>query len=214
MLSAGATWVWPLALALYLAFRLWYDGWRGPLSTQEIEQFMQAAGQTVGAGHTDMSVLRDFLVQDDGREFVMCNLVRLHPQAMPHPLTGVMTEPSALLREYFRQFVPVLLMNGGHPIIAARKVAGYIDAWNTPVDPGWSVAGMMRYRSRRDMMRLAIDPRFTNAHPFKMAAVEQTFSFPTQPVGEMGLRPRSAVGLLLMLLAALVHLGSLLLLPA
>lgn len=113
MLTAGATWVWPLALALYLAFRLWYDGWRRPLSTAEVEHFMQAAGQTVGAGHTDMSVLRDFLAQDDGREFVMCNLVRLHPQAMPHPLTGVMTEPSALLREYFRQFVPVLLMNGG-----------------------------------------------------------------------------------------------------
>jgi hypothetical protein len=40
--------------------------------------------------------------------------------------------------------------------------------------------------------------------------VQQTFSFPTQVVAEMVLRPRSAVGLVLALAAAVVHLGSLL----
>jgi hypothetical protein len=115
-----------------------------------------------------------------------------------------------LLQEYVKQFVGVLLSGGGHPVVAARKVAGYIDAWNAPPDPGWSIAGMMRYRSRRDMMKLATNEKFRKAHPFKHAAVQQTYSFPTQVVAEMVLRPRSAVGLGLAFAASLVHLGSIL----
>jgi hypothetical protein len=72
------------------------------------------------------------------------------------------------------------------------------------------MAGMMRYRSRRDMLELTLDPRFMKAYPFKAAAVEQTCSFPTRVQAGMVLRPRSAVALGLTLLAALVHLVSML----
>jgi len=206
----GAWWIWPVALVMYGMFRLWYDNWRGPLSQQEVEHFMQATRSASGASHTDEATLRKFLEEDDGKEFVMCNLVRLHPEPMPHPVTGVLTAPRDLMQEYVRHFVLQLLLRGGHPIVASRKVAGYIDAWNAPPDEGWTVAGMMRYRSRRDMMVLATEERFKRAHPFKIAAVEKTFSFPTQVITEMVLRPRGVVALVLMLVAALVHLGSLL----
>jgi len=209
--NAGAWWVWPVAVSLYVLFRAWYDNWRSPLSVQEVEDYLRLAQFAPGTEHTDPEVLRQFLSRDDGREFVMCNLVRLQPQAVPHPLTGVMTQPRLLLQDYFRPFVVTLFLHGGHPLIASRKVAGYIDTWNTPPDPGWTIAGMMRYRSRRDMMELTLDPRFTNAYPFKAAAVEQTYSFPTQILSTMALGPRSAVALVLALLAALVHLLSVLL---
>jgi hypothetical protein len=39
----------------------------------------------------------------------------------------------------------------------------------------------MRYRSRRDLAELVLDPRFAGAHDFKFAAMPNTFSFPTQP---------------------------------
>jgi hypothetical protein len=103
-----------------------------------------------------------------------------------------------------------LFLHGGHPVITSRKVAGYIDSWNVPPDPGWTMAGMMRYRSRRDMIELTLDPRFMNAYPFKAAAVQQTYSFPTQVLSTMVLRPRSSVALGLTLFAALVHLVSVL----
>jgi hypothetical protein len=60
------------------------------------------------------------------------------------------------------------------------------------------------------MMNLATNEKFLKAHPFKHAAVQQTYSFPTQVVAEMVLRPRSVVGLVLALAAAVVHLGSIL----
>jgi hypothetical protein len=114
------------------------------------------------------------------------------------------------MNEYVRHFVAQLLLRGGHPVMATRKVAGYIDAWNAPPDEGWTIAGMMRYRSRRDLMELAAQEQFQRAHPFKIAAVDKTFSFPTQVVTEMVLRPRGVAALVLILTAALIHLASLL----
>jgi hypothetical protein len=69
--------------------------------------------------------------------------------------------------------------------------------------------GYMRYRSRRDLVELATTPDFFAAHPFKAAAMPTTFSFPTQPMLSLYAGPRVWVGLLLALIAALVHLATL-----
>jgi hypothetical protein len=151
--------------------------------------------------------LRAFLARDDGREFAMLNLVRLAPQPVPHPTTGEPTPARALLDEYTRAFIRALLRRGGHPAIAARAAGGYLDSWNVADDPGWTIVGYMRYRSRRDMMELVVDPRFAAAHPFKIAAIETTLSFPTSPQILLFLSPRVWVGLVLALLAALLHLA-------
>ena len=38
---AMAGWmIWAVALVAYLLFRLWYDGWRGPLGPAEVEAFL------------------------------------------------------------------------------------------------------------------------------------------------------------------------------
>jgi hypothetical protein len=213
-MMVGAWWVWPLAGALYLAFRAWYDNWRGPLSQAEIEVFLAETAKTKVGEHTDRAVIRAFLEADDGKEFIMSNLVRVHPHEVPHPANGQPTPGLALLQDYGRRFVKVLLAHGGHPMLVMRKVGGYVDAWNTPPDPGWHVVGAMRYRSRRDMMKLAHSPNLLEVHPFKTAGTAMTFSFPAQVVASFALRPRVWVALVLALLAALLHLGSLLVLLA
>ncbi len=209
-MMAGAWWVWPLALALYLVFRAWYDNWRGPLSQAEIEAFLAETGKTKVGEHTDRAVIRAFLEADDGKEFIMSNLVRVHPHEVPHPLNAKPTPGLNLLQDYGRRFVKVLLAHGGHPMLVMRKVGGYVDSWNTPPDPGWHVVGAMRYRSRRDMMKLAHNPSLREVHPFKTAGTAMTFSFPAQVIASFALQPRIWVGLVLALAAALVHLSSLL----
>ena len=213
-MMVGAWWAWPLALAVYLVFRAWYDNWRGPLSQAEIEAFLAETAKTKVGEHTDRAVIRAFLEADDGKEFIMSNLVRVHPHEVPHPLNAKPTLGLNLLQDYGRRFVKVLLAHGGHPMLVMRKVGGYVDAWNTPPDPGWHVVGAMRYRSRRDMMKLAINPSLRQVHPLKTAGTAMTFSFPAQVMMSFALRPRSWVALVLALLAALVHLGSLLALLA
>ncbi len=210
----GAWWVWLLALALYGAFRLWYDNWRGPLSKAEIDAYMAEAARTRLNQHSDPAVVRAFLEADDGKEFVMSNLLRLHPEAVPHPVSGEPTPGLALFQSYARLFVKLLLRHGGHPVMAMRKVGGYVDAWNTAPDPGWHVVGAMRYRSRRDMMALVVNPALRDVHGLKTAGTAVTFSFPAQVIVSVAPGPRVAVALVLALLAALVHLGSLLALVA
>ncbi|TPE61762.1 hypothetical protein FJQ54_07625 [Sandaracinobacter neustonicus] len=201
---------WPFAGALvaYLLFRLWYDGWRGPLTAAEIDEGLAAIAARGGSAGTDTGQFRQFLEADDGREFVMLNLVKVTPGLVPHPISGEPVEGRAMLDHYTRHFIRRLVARGGHPAIVARKVGPYVDAWgDVPADPGWSIVGFMRYRSRRDLLALAADPSFGPVHAYKSLGTRETFSFPTQPMMKLFVGPRLWVALLLALLAALASLG-------
>ena len=198
--------IWGTALLAYGAFRLWYDNWPGPLKPAEIDAFLaQMAGRFEATGNSP-DVLRAFLAADDGREFVMLNLVKAQLEPVEDPQTGQMVQGFELLKRYSKRFMPVLFRNGGHPGIVGRKVGGYVDAWNTEPDPGWTVFGLMRYRSRRDMIKLVMDPAFMVGHPDKLLGTLATFSFPTQRMLSFYVGPRVTVALVLALIAALSHL--------
>lgn len=199
--------IWGGMALLYLLFRLWYDGWRGPLTPAEIDCFMAAAASRMAATGNDPASFRAFLEADDGREFVMLNLVKIEQGQIRDPATGHMMAGLEMITRYSNRFRGVLLRNGGHPGMVARKVGGYVDAWNCAPDPGWSVFGLMRYRSRRDLIRLVDDPAFIAAHPEKLLATPVTFSFPTQRILSLYASPRVTVGLFLALIAALLHLS-------
>jgi hypothetical protein len=86
-------------------------------------------------------------------------------------------------------------------------VGGYLDAWNTPPDPGWQMAGLVRYRSRRDAIVLSLaDPAFAAIHKYKVAAMKQTFAFPMKTEVALYASPRLTVVLLLALGASLLQL--------
>lgn len=198
--------IWAGAAALYGAFRLWYDNWRGPLTRAEIDAFFDDVRGKF-AGGNDPDVLRAFLEADDGREFVMLNLIKVAPGMVADPDTGELVAGAAMMRRYSDPFVRRLLRRGGHPGMVGRKVGPYVDAWNVEDDPGWSLFGLMRYRSRRDMIRMAADPAFRDAHPYKLLGIPVTFSFPTQREVSLYAGPRVTVALVLALVAALAHLA-------
>ncbi|WP_156686375.1 hypothetical protein [Mycobacterium sp. Marseille-P9652] len=205
---SGGWWVWAAAAGLYVVFRLFYDNGRGRLSPNEIDDMLaraQAAGES--ADLTDLTTVREFLEQDDGREFVMVNLVRVPDTMVEHPDTGAQVPANEMMRAYSRAFFPLLLKHGGHPALATRKVGGYVDSWNVSPDPGWTIVGFMRYRSRRDMMKMVLDPAFRDAHKYKPLGISETFSFPTQPFLRAYVSPRVSVFLILALAAALAQIG-------
>ena len=203
--------IWTAALLLYLAFRLWYDGLRKPLTADEIEQFTKIMAQRTNDGldTQDMAIVRKFMEEDDGKEFLMMNLVEFNPSPVTHPDTGKSISAPRLLTEYFTPLMKMLLRRAGHPVLSARAVGGYLEAWNTPPNPGWHAAGLIRYRSRRDAMQaLLANPAFDDIHKYKIAAIKQTFAFPTQLVaGGFYATPRVTVALVLALVAALLQLA-------
>ena len=199
---------WIVALLLYALFRAWYDNMRGRLTPDEIARFMaQIEGRSDTTAEARANLAR-FLAEDDGRDFVMFNIVKATRDPVADPKDGQMVPGVSLLQRYSRHFMPVLFANGGHPLIVRRKIGGYLDSWATGADPGWTIIGLMRYRSRRDMMKLVVDPRFVEHHPDKLAGTLATFSFPTAPLLSLAAGPRLWVALVLALGAALVQIAT------
>ena len=63
-------------------------------------------------------------------------------------------------------------------LFQARTVGGFIDSWNADDNLSFSGTAMMRYRSRRDIAELVMDPMFSDGHIYKLAAIERTVSYP------------------------------------
>ncbi|ORW59815.1 hypothetical protein AWC20_01355 [Mycobacterium parmense] len=198
-----------MALALYIGFRLFYDNLRGRVTREEIDNLVSRAEALGGDGVNDLSIVRQFLEDDDGREFVMVNLVRVPDAMVTHPDTGAQVPAREMMKACTNSFMPLLMRRGGHPALVARKVGGYLDSWMVGPDPGWSMVGFVRYRSRRDMLKVVLDPAFEAAHEYKRVALAETFSFPTQPFLRAYIGPRGSVFLILALAAALAQLAML-----
>ncbi|WP_026941531.1 hypothetical protein [Hellea balneolensis] len=195
--------IWIVAALAYLVFAAWYFNWKGPLGPDEVTRLVAQMEKNSSQSPTDPDIIRKFLETDDGKEFVMLNLVRLHTGEVAHPETGQMTTSPEILQGYFGPFSKALFRKAGHPVFMGRKKGGYIDSWNSAADEDFQVVGAMRYRSRRDLMTLVSDPRFSDSHKFKLAAIDGTISFPMQLRMSAYLRPKIWVPLLLLLLASL-----------
>lgn len=202
----SAWWIWAGALLLYGVFSLWYDNWRGPLSAEEVERYMKRAAQNSQIEPERLASLREFLESDDGREFYMLNLIAAHREPVPMPGSGEKKPAREVLKGYTDHFMPALFRRAGHPAFAGPAAGGYLEHWGVEPNPGWTFSGVIRYRSRRDMIELATDPKFEPAHAYKIAAMAHTLAFPVAPA-PIFVGPRVWLGLALALCAALGHLA-------
>lgn len=135
----------------------------------------------------------------------MQNFVALQAGKIPHPVTGEQVDAQEVIDSYFKPFAKALFKRGGHPVFMARKVGGYIDSWNCDGDPQWAATAMMRYKSRRDLIELVLDKRFSDIHIFKTSSIDRTVSFPVKINLSLFLRPRVYVPMGLLWLASMMH---------
>lgn len=203
----SALWIWVGALALYGVFFLWYDHRSGPLTAAEIDSYMKRLEASADLPDAErLATARAFLEADDGGEFFMLNLVRLQPDPVPTPGSGELRPAERVLKQYTGHFMPALFRRAGHPTFIGPAAGGYLEHWGVEKNPGWTFSGVIRYRSRRDMMELATDPAFGPAHAYKIAAMANTLAFPVAP-GMLFFGPRVWVALSLALLACLGQLA-------
>jgi len=167
-------------LGLFGAFMLWYGGNGKPLTPDEIEHYLHLLSQTSSAkeGHADLEEIRALVQKDDGREFIMHNLVRYRKKALYPEGKAYTNDPRVADRRYGRLLMPHLLRYGGLPVMFAKRTGTFI----TPDGAdAWSYIAQVRYRSRRDFLRfvLAISTHEVVLH--KWAALEKTHVFPVNP---------------------------------
>ncbi len=173
-------------LALYGLFWWWYGGRQKPLTATETEQLMAQLRATV-IGHDPeqehlLQSVAQAVAKDDGREFVMVNLVRhrakaLYPPALQEQMGD---DPRLADRRYGKALMPHLLKGAGHPVLIARRAGSFIEPEGA--DP-WHYVALVRYRSRRDFLKFAIRmEQAGNVTVHKWAAIEKTHVFPVQPM--------------------------------
>ncbi|TVS11450.1 MAG: hypothetical protein EA417_18085 [Gammaproteobacteria bacterium] len=198
---------WVVALVAYGLFVVWYQNWRAPLTEAEVSKYRGLLEASPVAGTPEAEAVVRFLANDDGRAFLMVNLIKLARDPVPDPVTGVARPAADLLEDYSKVFLGAALRRASHPVLVVGKVGGYVDAWNVEADPGWTALGLVRYRSRRDLAELVTMEGVFDAHAFKIAAMPTTFAFPAVSRMSMLLAPQLWVGLVLALLASLASLG-------
>ena len=198
--------IWGTALIFYLVFLGWHENWRGPLTESEIANFTARAQSTNGLSAEHLAHLEMFMRDDDGGEFFMVNLVGFTEGPAGHPDTGAKVDARELVQSYFRPFAVKILARAGYPAFSARMRLGYIEVWGVAANPGWDIANLMRYRSRRDLLMSATDEDFSDIHIYKRVAIASTFAIPAQSIGGALLSPRIWIALFILVIAALAHI--------
>lgn len=191
--------IWIIALSLYALFWLWYCGVKGRLSKHEVEIFISSF-EAKGLSERALSNIREFLEQDDGREFFMVNLLEIKSPKR---------ESQQLLMGYFKKFMSGMIPRGGHPLFLAKAAAKNIENLNCDHADNWSSVGIIRYRSRRDFAQVVLKTFGSEHHADKLSSLEKTLAFPSTTNLLIG-SPRIIVALVLGLVASIIHIWLLL----
>jgi hypothetical protein len=172
---------------LYILFLFWYGGRGEPMSDAEVEQRLAAiqaasSGQPQGGDQKPGEVieeLRRLAASDDGNEFYMLNLINFRAKALYPEGSGYGDNPKAADARYTKAFLPYLFKYGGVPLFAGNVTGRFIDKQG---DMQWQRTALVRYRSRRDLLKMAEDIAPLDVIIHKWASIEKTQVFPVTPL--------------------------------
>jgi hypothetical protein len=188
-------------VAIYIAFLVWYGGNGKPMTPDEINAGLRELQATDSSEHGRAAVedVRQLLANDDGKEFIMQNLVRYRPKALYPPGHQYSDDPREADRRYGRAIVGDLLRNGNLMIFIARRSGIFIAPEGADA---WHYVAMVRYRSRRDFLKFAMQANQADKFIHKWAAIEKTHVFPVKPIISL-FAVRTLVALVLFAIGAL-----------
>lgn len=187
--------IWLSSAFLYLLFWSWYVGFRKKITPDEVAAIRELLFEHIGHSPNRIDTICEFFANDDGKDFVMVNLLELKK---PYD------QSRAKLGEYQKIFLGNLLKRAGHPVFVAKAATGNIENIDCDGDH-WTAAGMVRYRSRRDLLEILPATIGSKHHGLKLDALRRTFAFPSAQWMVFG-GPKIVVALALALAAALMHL--------
>ena len=202
--------IWLGAACVYGAFWLWHSAPRPPLSPAEITEQLAVYGRLYESGKDAARRvrLRGFLSADDGGEVFMIHLVRM--RARPEPVEGeriALLSSFDMLRKYTDVLIWPLYVRASYPLWVADGGAGELEAWGIEAPIEWTHIALVRHRSRRDLMELALDPDFAARHRFAVAAMETQLAFSlSSPQQLLMLKPPIVMAWIIFALAALAHM--------
>ena len=193
----------------YVVFLLWYGGRGKPLTVSETEallaEMQKRAGKQVQAEDKSsiLDQFRELAKNDDGWEYYMVNLLKFRKEALYPEGSSFGDDSLAANDRYNRAIIPLLLKHGGHPVFDSLVQGRFI---HPEAGEDWDHVAMVRYRSRRDMLKMAVEIAGLGVDVHKWASLEKTQVFPVKPLFNLNLI-RVVVAVVLFTVAMLVHLA-------
>ncbi len=185
-----ATRVWLVLFLLYTAFFSWYTSFGGPLTSEEIAHY-RGVVEEMSDGNTErIAVWQHFMQTDTGDDFGMISVVDL--SETPKPIEGVEPGESSeeVLAKYTEPFFGRVVRSGAHPVLVGWAAAPAIDIWGIEGASDWSQGVVVRWRSRRDILKfieaIRDESGDSTIHEFKIAAIEKTIAYPLDPWFHLG----------------------------
>lgn len=189
--------IWATAAVLYALFYSWYIGFQKKVTAQEAEALVRRYEKDSALTSKQLISIGSFLANDDGKDFVMVNLLHLKQPVK---------ESRRKLETYQKVFLGQLLKKAGHPVMFGRAASSNIENLDCESADDWTAFGMVRYRSRRDMLEILLDTINSDHHQLKLESMQKTFAFPAAPWSMVG-GPKILVPMGLALLAMILELA-------
>ncbi|MEO0871977.1 MAG: hypothetical protein AAFY19_08485 [Pseudomonadota bacterium] len=185
--------LWAGALILYAVFWIWYTPWGGALTDEEVDNHFataieeaRAAGRVSDADLTQIAEgdlgrldgMKAFLKNDNGRSFVMVNLIDEIDGSVDLPGGGVAANSTDALMNYSAYMLPRLFSRASHPIFIGKGESSTFVLGDLSNVSDWDQVALVRYRSRRDFMQITGSLAFRDSFEFKAAAVPRSIAQP------------------------------------
>jgi hypothetical protein len=197
--------LWLSPAILYALFVAWYTDFGGPLSDEEVDNFIAVLDER-GGNPEIIAKIEGFLRNDSGRQFLMLNALDMNDN--PPDVEGAEPGENAdqLMARYMEHMIPELLKRASHPVILGDAVYTAIDVVGIDNAEQWTGGAMFRYRSRRTFMEIVSHPAMAGKHEFKLAALDKTIAYPIETQIYFG-DPRLILGLFLLAVTALLDIA-------
>ena len=142
---------------------------------------------------------------DTGDDFALLNALDLRDE--PIQVEGVRPGDTSqdVMSRYTEPFLGKALLSAAHPVMYGTAVAPSMDLCCIDGAQRWTAGGLVRYRSRRDLMQQAVYASGLDIHRFKTSALEKTIAYPLDPWFQLG-DPRLVLGLLLLIVGLALQL--------
>ena len=191
---------------VYLAFLLWYGGSGEPLTPVERETYLARLTELAERRGEENPEIRDafetLFTQDDGNEYFMINLMKFRETAIYPEGYDYDDDVEAAAARYSAAVIPALIKRGSIPILVADVAGRFIDFEGADE---WDQVGIVRYRSRRDMIEMALEIGERDLGIHKWASIEKTHVFPANLMIDF-VFVRGAVAALFLILGAILIL--------
>ena len=192
--------IWVPLIVTYLIFFAWYTNLSGPLTDQEIETYKKIYEES-NSERRDSDQWEKafkFMSEDDGKDFYMVNFLDSNESPRTMEATGEGATSLDLQMHYMEYMWPQQFKRASHPVFFAYVLTPALDIVAAQGMEEWDVVAIFRYRSRRDLFEIGLNPVFDERHEYKVEALDKTIAIPVETPSLTDLRLAFFVFLLIL----------------